>query len=135
MRVPARVALIAPLALILPALAAEPCMPEGAQALESPRYTLAYRTRPDVIPAHAHFAMSVVVCPKPGAGPPEALRVDARMPEHRHGMNYRPSVRESAPGRYEVDGMMFHMTGRWELVFEIRADGRTDRIAQMMELR
>ena len=39
-----------------------------------------------------HFALDVVVCPKPGAAAPRSLAVDATMPAHRHGMNYRPTI-------------------------------------------
>ena len=41
------------------------------------------------------------------------------MPVHRHGMNYRPTIRLLGGGRYGVDGLMFHMPGRWRFVFEL----------------
>ena len=50
------------------------------------------------------------------------------MPEHRHGMNYKVSVKPEAGGRYRADGLLFHMPGRWELIFELRAAGQTDRL-------
>ena len=50
---------------------------------------------------------------------PENVAVDAWMPEHRHGMNYRPTVTRLAPGRWRAEGLMFHMPGRWELVFTV----------------
>ena len=52
------------------------------------------------------------------------------MPEHRHGMNYKASIKPAAGGRYRADGLMFHMPGRWEIIFEVRAAGRTDRVTQ-----
>jgi hypothetical protein len=52
------------------------------------------------------------------------------MPEHRHGMNYKPSIKPAAGGRYRADGLMFHMPGRWEIIFEVRAAGSTDRMTQ-----
>jgi hypothetical protein len=60
-----------------------------------------------------HFALDVVVCARAGAALPVALRVDADMPAHRHGMNYRPTVRALGDGRYRADGLMLHMAGRW----------------------
>jgi len=29
---------------------------------------------------------------------------------------------------------MFHMPGRWEFIFDVRADGRTDRLTRSMTL-
>jgi hypothetical protein len=47
------------------------------------------------------------------------LRVDATMPEHKHGMNYRPSVTPKGTDRFAADGVMLHMAGRWEIVFDV----------------
>ena len=80
------------------------------------------------------FAFEFAVCPKSGEQLPESVRVDAGMPEHRHGMNYRPTLTALGAGRYRAEGMMFHMPGRWELVFELRAAGRTDRLAKSIVL-
>ena len=85
---------------------------------------------PDKIPVGQHFSLEMAVCANAGAPPPESVSVDAHMPEHRHGMNYKASVKPAAGGRYRVDGLMFHMPGRWEIIFELRAAGRTDRVTQ-----
>jgi len=86
---------------------------EGTR-LESAKYALAYQVAP--IAVGQHFAIEIGACAKAGT-PPQALSVDARMPEHRHGMNYRPEVKRLAPGRWRAEGLMFHMPGRWELAF------------------
>ena len=70
----------------------------GARA-ETPMLALAYRPVPAPIVVGRHFAVDVAVCAKAGAPAPAALRVDAQMPEHRHGMNYRPQVKPQGPGR------------------------------------
>jgi len=51
------------------------------------------------------------------------------MPEHRHGMNYAPEVKPLGPGRWRAEGLMLHMPGKWEFVFEIRAAGKSDRMS------
>ena len=51
------------------------------------------------------------------------------MPKHRHGMNYRPVVKPLETGRFRVEGMMLHMAGRWELVFEVDTGGEIVRLA------
>ncbi len=49
-----------------------------------------------------HFAVEAVVCA--GGAPTTRLRVDAQMPEHRHGMNYRARVAPQGDGRYRGRG-------------------------------
>lgn len=104
------------------------CVPalDGTR-LESPRYGLSYKA--SAISVAEHFALEIAICAKPGNPAPESLKVDAHMPEHRHGMNYAPEVKPLGPGRWRAEGLMLHMPGKWELVFEIRAAGRTDRVA------
>jgi hypothetical protein len=46
------------------------------------------------------------------AGPPE-IEVDARMPNHRHGMMTQPKAKHLEDGRFVVTGMQFHMAGKW----------------------
>ena len=107
---------------------------DGDQMVESAAYVVAYRTRPGPIAVGQHFSIDLAVCARDGAPAPEAVRVEAHMPEHRHGMNYRSVVTAEAPGRYRADGLLLHMPGRWELVFEIRAPGRSDRLTRSIEL-
>ena len=104
--------------------------PMCGRTLESARYSVMYRTLPEKIPVTQHFSLELAVCANAGVPPPEAVQVDAWMPEHRHGMNYKASVKPAAGGRYRADGLLFHMPGRWELIFELRAAGRTDRLTQ-----
>jgi cytochrome c peroxidase len=68
-----------------------------------------------------HFKIDVAACSKSGP-PPETLKVDATMPEHQHGMNYAPSVKKLGPGRWQAEGLMLHMPGRWELIFVLDGD-------------
>jgi cytochrome c peroxidase len=96
--------------------AAGACIPplEGT-LLESRRYVLAFKPDPAVAVSR-HFKLDVAACSKSGALP-ESLKVDAVMPEHRHGMNYAPTVKKLGPGRWQAEGLMFHMPGRWQFVF------------------
>ena len=109
------------------------CVPalEGTR-LESPRYVLAFK--PESVAVAKHFSLEVAACAKPGNPLPESLKVDAQMPEHRHGMNYTPEVKPLGPGRWRAEGLMLHMPGKWEFVFELRAAGKTDRVASIFQL-
>jgi len=99
------------------------------RVLESDRYAVAYRTLPSPVVAGEHFVVEFAVCPRNGAPAPDAVRVDASMPEHRHGMNYRPVVVASGGGRYKAEGLMFHMSGRWEMTFDLVSAAGTERLA------
>ena len=88
---------------------------------------VAFRTLPPVIEIGRHFALDVRVCAD--GAPPVLARVDADMPEHRHGMNYRPSLAARGDGRYLAEGLLFHMPGRWRLSLDVERDGRRTRLA------
>lgn len=100
-------------------------------------WQIAFAPRPAPLPAGRHFALDIVVCPPPGAVAPAALVVDADMPAHRHGMNYRASVTALGGGRFRADGLMFHMSGHWQLLFDLpAADGRpARRLTRKIDLR
>ena len=67
--------------------------------------------------------------------PPGALKVDAEMPAHRHGMNYRTTVQSLGGGRWRADGLMFHMPGRWRFLFELDRAGQPPlRLTQDLDL-
>jgi hypothetical protein len=114
------------------ALACGEVLGAGARRIDSAQFQLAYRLRPDPVPVGKHFAIDVVVCPRGTSSLPAELRVDATMPQHKHGMNYRPSVRAQGAGRYHAEGLMFHMPGRWELVFELRGGSAPLRLTQTL---
>ena len=129
-----RVAVLVGFIAAAPAVAQTCAGLAGARQIESDRYVVAYRTRPEKIAVGQHFAMDLAVCPRGGQPAPESVRVDAHMPEHRHGMNYRTTVKPAESGRYLAEGFMFHMPGRWEFIFEVRGAGKTDRVASGVTL-
>ncbi len=116
------------------ALACGEDLGESARRVENARYVVAFRTVPDPIEVGAHFALDFVVCPRGGAQESRSVKVDARMPEHQHGMNYRPVVVARAPGAYHAEGLMFHMPGRWDLYFDVVTGSGSERIAATLQL-
>jgi hypothetical protein len=97
-------------------------------------YRIRYRSDPEPIPWGELFALRVWIAPSdPDQGEPAeapALTVDAAMPEHGHGMNHVPVVTSSPEGGYDVQGLLFHMPGRWELYFDV-VDGAVTERAQV----
>ena len=120
-----------PLLIGAAAAAACPPAPEPGQRLDSGPVQLAWRAEPGPIAVSRPFALLVTLCP------PEArlLRVDASMPEHRHGMNYRPSLQPLGDGVWRAEGVLWHMPGRWELRLDVEAAGTTHTLRQSVTLR
>lgn len=107
------------------ALGARACdLPPGVR-VEAEGVAVSYRTIPANIEVGKPFALELAACPKRGAAVADPVKLDAHMPEHRHGMNYRTRVVQVAPGRFHSEGWLFHMPGRWEFVFDIGADRLT----------
>jgi YtkA-like len=104
------------------------------RTVESARYTIAYTTAPDPIVVGRHFVVDFAVCARAGSTTPQAVRVDASMPEHKHGMNYRPGVTTSRPGTYRAEGLLFHMPGRWDLTFDVVSGNTTERLTDTIRL-
>jgi hypothetical protein len=77
-----------------------------------------------------HFGLRGVLC-----GPARLLRVDADMPAHRHGMNYRPTLQWQEAGRFTAQGLMLHMPGRWRIRFEVETQGRRQWLDHTVEVK
>ena len=118
------------LAAALPAVAVCPPPPETGAHLGSGPVQLAWRAEPAPIAISRPFALLVTLCPADA----RLLRVDASMPEHRHGMNYRPSLQPLGGGLWRVEGLLWHMAGRWELRLEVEAAGATHGLRQSVTL-
>jgi len=90
--------------------------------------TVVFRLDPPAILLGEPFGVDLAACDMAGRRL-EIVRIDAQMPEHRHGMNYEPSLRTLADGRSRADGLLFHMPGRWQFSFEIRDGARTRQLS------
>ena len=131
--------LLLPVAFCLVAshAAAQACgdaLPASRRSVDGANYVVVYATKPGPIVVGEHFVVDFAVCPRAGGARPRSVRIDATMPEHRHGMNYRAAVAELAPGRYRAEGLLFHMPGRWEITFDVVADGATERLASTLSV-
>jgi len=92
-------------------------LPAGTR-VEANGVALSFHTVPERVTLGEHFVVEFAACAKDGGRAVAAIAVDAWMPEHRHGMNYRPSVTALGGGRFRAEGLLFHMPGRWEFVFQ-----------------
>ena len=123
-------ALAATLALVLAAGQATACpRPHGwtgGAKIAGELWTAWWRSEPASLPVSEHFSIRFHLC-----GPPvDRARVRGWMPDHRHGMNYRPAVTLNGLSG-TAEGLLFHMPGRWQLILEVRgAAGREKLIAE-----
>lgn len=101
------------------------------QQLRDGPLTVAWAARPAPLRSDRHTELDIRIC---GASV-QGLKVDADMPAHRHGMNYAASVQAQGDGRFVARGLLFHMPGRWRLIFDVDAGGRTQRLTQAIDVR
>ncbi len=95
--------------------------------------TLAFAAQPQPIRVGQHFVLQIWLCAPQGVDA-TLTRVDADMPAHRHGMNYRVTLEAQAGQRWRASGLMFHMPGRWRLQFDLSSAGRTQRLEHLLDL-
>lgn len=112
------------------AWAACPAPPADAQVASSGGVQAAWLAEPTPVRVGQPFALRVQLCPAQA----RLLRVHARMPEHRHGMNYRASVKPLGQGQWRVEGMLWHMSGHWELRLDVSSQGLEHQLVQSVQL-
>ena len=126
-------ALAAGLALLLAAGEAAACdRPEGwtgGARIGGNLWKAWWRSEPASVPISDHFSVRFHLC-----GPPvDRVGVRGWMPDHRHGMNYRPAVTlRGSSGTAE--GLLFHMPGRWQLILDVRGAAGGEKLAAEMVL-
>lgn len=83
------------------------------------RYWIEYQPQPAPIPYNDYFEIVLFVFEEDQVTPmPDAaLDLDATMPHNGnpHGMTTEPVIVPNGDGSYEVDGMLFHMSGLWNV--------------------
>ncbi len=100
------------------AIACEPPLHgDRVQRIEGKQHVVAWRV-PAPVPLAQFFTLELAACARDG-NEVKAPRVDATMPQHGHGMNYRPTVESLGDGRFRASGLLLHMPGRWQLSFVV----------------
>jgi len=94
----------------------------------SDHYMIAFRPDPSQIEVGMPFALIMNICTR-NDQPAELVAMEAQMPDHPRGMDSRPTIIAGKDGRYRVEGLVFHMPGRWELNFDVRSGEETERLS------
>ena len=100
-------------------------------------FHVTYLPTPDPIPLNEPFELEVIVFEDADFQEPATnitLHVDAAMPQHQHGMNQEPTVEGMGGGRFRGKNLLFHMSGYWELYFDVTRGPVTERAQFMVQL-
>ncbi len=90
-------------------------------------YLVRWRSEPALVEFGDRFKIEVEARRADGEPLQATLALDARMPEHGHGMNREPLVKSLEGGHFEGDNMLFHMPGYWEIYFDLTRGAITER--------
>ena len=116
---------------VSPALAApELCGATAADALRlaSPEAqgTVVVVPEPAPLKVGQQFSLQVVLCG--AATGANVVDVDARMPAHGHGMNYKADISAAdTDDVFRADGMLLHMPGQWQVTVDAEQNGKRAR--------
>lgn len=121
----------------LPVLAASACpTPEqGFRRLTSPEAEVAYRWDPADVKVGQFFTAEIVACRTQQQDTTPEIKIDATMPAHGHGMNYRPTATSTRPGHYRFTGLMLHMPGTWRVTIDLLQGGKRTRLTHELNLK
>jgi len=106
----------------------------NATIVKSPRYALSYLITPAKVGVGKHFNVEIRVCDDNGTPFSGTVTPNAVMPMHGHGMNYSPKVKSVAAGVYQAAGFLFHMPGKWQMIFDLRSEDGSQRIVSDFKL-
>ena len=86
------------------------------------------------VPRNQEFELDVLVLHDGAPHAVDRLEVGGWMPDHNHGFVQIPSVRELAPGRYRVEGLLLHMRGTWQVRLVLFEGERNETVVIELEL-
>lgn len=82
-------------------------------------YEVCWRPRTGAIARNEDFTLEVWVLHDGKPVRDAKLAVNAWMPDHGHGMLRAPRTVAHGDGSFEIEGMLLHMRGHWQLFFEV----------------
>ena len=90
------------------------------------RFVVCWRPLSGEVPRNEDFVLEAWIFEdgRPVIG--AQLTVQGRMPEHGHGMLRAPRTIAQGDGSYRVEGMLLHMRGHWQLLFDVGRGSQSD---------
>jgi hypothetical protein len=101
---------------------------------EAGLYQLAWRPVEGSVPRNEDFELEVVLRRDGRPLPGMRLAVSGWMPAHGHGLVREPVVTDLGDGRFAVEGVLLHMRGLWELVFNVTDGVSADSVRFELQL-
>src|SRR5262249_42017610 len=83
------------------------------------KYLVCWRSTSGSVPRNQDFDLEVWVLADGAPVTDAVLSVSGWMPDHGHGMLRAPRARAKGDGSFAVEGMLLHMRGHWQLLFEV----------------
>ena len=115
-----------------------PRLPDtGASRLtDEQHFAVRYTSHIDPIAINTMHAWTLHILDRSGKPVTEAtVRVEGGMPDHDHGLPTRPRVTQNlGGGDYLLEGMKFHMGGRWQVTLLIKQGETSDRVTFDLDL-
>ncbi len=93
----------------------------------SQHYMIAFRPDPSRIEIGEPFALVLNVCTKRGEVA-ELTGVDAQLSDEGHGPSQHLKIVPGKDGRYRAEGLLLPAAGRWEVAFDVRSAGDSERL-------
>jgi hypothetical protein len=93
----------------------------------SQHHMIAFRPDPSRIEIGEPFALVLNVCTKRGEAA-ELTGVDAQLSDEGHGPSQHLKIVPGKDGRYRAEGLLLPTAGRWEVAFDVRSDGDSERL-------
>ncbi len=95
--------------------------------LEGRKVSVLFEQPTSSIKVSQAFSLTALLCPKEEGASVIRASVDASMPEHQHGMNYKPKIQltddpallASGTRLLSAQGLVFHMPGKWQIEFQV----------------
>ena len=103
-------------------------LPAHARQVQGSHFRLVVTSEPAPIPLNAPFVLEIRLCDARMAELSRLAAVDAWMPAHRHGMNYKTTLTQRDWGHYRAEGLLLHMPGEWEFVFDFAGPDKPVRL-------
>ena len=97
-------------------------------------WTMRIQLNPKDVPLNKPFDAVVTVCSQTGKFP-SRLTIDATMPAHKHGMNYKPKTSKLDNRTFKAENLLFHMPGSWRLEVTAYTNENAYRFSQVVNLR
>jgi hypothetical protein len=99
----------------------------------SEHYMIAFRPDPSRIEIGEPFALILNVCTKRG-DVAELVGVDAQLSDDTRAPTQHLKIVPGKDGRYRAEGLLLPKAGRWEVAFDVRSDGESERLTHEIVL-